>query len=236
MQKICRRGTQTSNIAEPIASLTITVFARHSDNCPKRDDPQWKRCKCRKSLYIREGSKTRYVSAKTRSWEQAERLAQDERDKRDPVKIKLQNIAEREAAKEAAKALRLVPFDDALDRWIGGMKTPRSTSLDAYRSTVRRMKRWAVKNEVVYVQDVTAEMLNDWRSGWSLETKDKENRLALITQAALLTRIKSFFAWATAKGTLDRNPALALQAITVEESQTCPLTGKQLEQVLEATR
>jgi hypothetical protein len=89
------------NIAEPIAYLTISVFTRHSTECPKSDNPQWKRCNCRKSLYIREGGKTTYVSAKTRSWEQAERIAQAERDKRDPVKVKLQNIAESEAAKDA---------------------------------------------------------------------------------------------------------------------------------------
>jgi hypothetical protein len=83
-----------------------------------KDNPQWKRCKCRKSLYIREGGGTRYLSARTRSWEQAEKVAQTERDKRDPVKIELQNIAER----EAAKALKETPFGSALDLWSGGMK------------------------------------------------------------------------------------------------------------------
>jgi hypothetical protein len=90
-------------VAEPIAYITISVFTRPSAECPKFDNPQWKRCKCRKSLYIPEGRKTIYVSAKTRSWEQAERLAQAERDKRDPVKAKLQNIAESEAAKDAVR-------------------------------------------------------------------------------------------------------------------------------------
>jgi hypothetical protein len=70
---------------EPIASFTITVFTRHSAECPKAPNPQWKRCNCRKSLYIREGGKTAHLSAKTRSWEQAERVAQIERDnRRDP--------------------------------------------------------------------------------------------------------------------------------------------------------
>ena len=30
--------------AEPIASFTISVFARHSVDCLKHHDPQWKRC------------------------------------------------------------------------------------------------------------------------------------------------------------------------------------------------
>jgi hypothetical protein len=43
-----------------------------------------------------------------RSGEQAERLAQAVRDKRDPVKIKLQKIAESEAVKDA---VRLKPLE-----------------------------------------------------------------------------------------------------------------------------
>ena len=37
--------------AEPIASLTISVFTRHSGDCPQTN-PQWKRCGCRRSLYL----------------------------------------------------------------------------------------------------------------------------------------------------------------------------------------
>src|SRR5271170_1455027 len=81
----CRRVAHTlMAIVEPITSLTISVFARHSVDCPKGDDPQWKRCKCRKSIYIREDGKTTYVSAKTRSWTEAEEVAQRLRDKRNP--------------------------------------------------------------------------------------------------------------------------------------------------------
>jgi hypothetical protein len=86
--------TASMSSTEPISSFTITVFTRHSGDCPKRRYPHWKRCQCRKSLYIREHGKTAYVSAKTRSWEQAERVAASERDKRDPVKIELRKIAD----------------------------------------------------------------------------------------------------------------------------------------------
>ena len=74
---------------ESIANFTITVFTRHTAECPEAGNPQWNRCDCRKSLYIREAGKTTYVSANTPSWDAAERVAQAERDKRDPVKIEL---------------------------------------------------------------------------------------------------------------------------------------------------
>lgn len=221
--------------AATLASLTISVFARHSAECSKRDNPQWRRCKCAKSLYIREGGKTVYMSAKTRSWEAAERVAQLERDKRDPVKIELQKIAESEAAKVAANLPNLKPLADALEQWITGMKAPGDTTINAYRSTTRRVHRWAEQAGVVYVSDVTPTMLDEWRGSWGPDAPEKENRLALTTQAALLTRIKSFFTWATAMEFTKRNPTLMLKAITPDDSQTLPLTPGQFSELLAAT-
>ena len=76
-----------------IATTTISLFVRHTAKCPKREDSQWKRCNCRKSIYLYEDGKVSYKSAKTRSWEQAEKVAQAMRDQRDPVKIELARIA-----------------------------------------------------------------------------------------------------------------------------------------------
>ena len=210
---------------ESIASFTITVFTRHSAECPKAENPQWKRCNCRKSLYIREDGKTRYVTAKTRSWEEAERYAQAERDKRDPVKIELQKIAETKAAK-------LKPIGDALDQWLAGMKSPGESSIEAYRSTTRKIQRWAERQGVRFVRDATPSMLDKWRGAWDTPSE----QIARTTQAALLTRIKAFFRWATAMEYTPRNPALMLKAITPNESQTWPLTPKQFEELLAATR
>jgi site-specific recombinase XerD len=221
---------------ESIASLTISVFARHSANCPKRDEPQWRRCNCRKSLYIREGGKTQYVSAKTRSWEAAERFAQSERDKRDPVKLELQKIAESEAAKKAADLPKETTLADALEQWITGMKSPGGTSINAYRSTTRRILRWATTAGMARVSDVTPAALDQWRGSWSPSAKDEENRLALTTQMVLLTRTKSFFRWATAMEYTRRNPTLVLKAITPDDSQTWPLTPKQFDELLAATK
>jgi len=221
---------------EPIASLTITVFTRHSADCPKKDKPQWKQCNCRKSLYIYEDGKVRYASAKTRSWEEAERAAQRERDKRNPVKIELLKIAESEAAKRAAELAQLKPIGEALDQWLAGMKGPTKTSIDAYTSTTRRILKWAGGAKVVFVSDLTPALLDKWRGSWSPEAKEPENRLALTTQAALLTRVKAFCKWATGMEYTKRNPALTLKAIPVDESQTWPLTRTQFDELLVATQ
>jgi site-specific recombinase XerD len=88
---------------------------------------------------------------------------------------------------------------------------------------------------VVNVSEVTPALLDKWRGSWAPDAKLKENRLALTTQAALLTRLKSFFKWATAMEYTKRNPAAMLKAITPDESQTWPLTPQQFEELLGAT-
>ena len=112
-----------------------------------------------------------------------------------PSRSNCRKLQNRKAAKDA---LRLKPLGDALEQWLSGMKTPGETSVDAYRSTTRKIRRWADRVGVGYVSDVTPALLDEWRSSWSLDAKDKANRLALTTQAALLTRVKAFFRWATA--------------------------------------
>jgi site-specific recombinase XerD len=218
-----------------VASTTISVFTRHSGDCDHADDNQYKRCDCRKSLYIYENGNVTYKSAKTRSWAQAEKLAQAEWDLRDPVKIELQKIAEREAPNPAAELSKMVPLAEALQQWLGSNKSARKVSMEAYRSTTRRILRWAHPLGVTYVSDITPELLSKWHSDWSPDSDQKENRIKLTTQAALLVRIKAFFEWAVAIGYIQKSPALMLKAITSDDSQTKPLTPGQFDELLKAT-
>jgi len=158
------------------------------------------------------------VSARTRSWGQAERLAQAEWDKRDPVQLELKKIAD-QGAKDAAQ---LRPLGEALEQWLTGMKGPGAASINAYRSTARKIQRWADRTSVVCADEVTPTMLDQWRDSWAPNADDRENRLSLTTQAALLIRIKAFFRWATAIEYTKRNPTLMLKAITPDDSQTWP--------------
>jgi hypothetical protein len=65
--------------------------------------------------------------------------------------------------------------------------------------------------------------------------RTRENRLALNTQIALQTRVKSFFRWAHSAGMVLRDPARQLRSITPDESGTMPLTPKQFDELLAAT-
>jgi hypothetical protein len=88
---------------------------------------------------------------------------------------------------------------------------------------------------VVNVSDVTPAMLDQGRGSWRPDAEYREDRISLTTQAALLTRIKAYFRWATGMEFTKRNPTLMLKAITPDDSQTWPLNPKQFEELLEAT-
>jgi hypothetical protein len=167
------------NPASTPNTFTVTVFTRHKDDCPRKGDPQWKRCKCRKSLYLYEDGHKSYVSAKTRSWEQAEKLAQAERDRRDPVKVELQKIAELKAKDEEAAAIREVnqiTIEDALDRWTRSRKEMSDGTAAAYRVVVRKIKDWATLKGLKYLKEVTPALLDEWRGLWSMVADRKDDR------------------------------------------------------------
>ena len=119
----------------------VSVFTRHTSDCPHKNDRYYKGkgCRCRKSLYINEDGKDRRISAKTRSWEQAEKAAQAEREKRAPALIELRKSLEARAAKkaaeEAADAAEMadaITLEKALKLWTAGFKArPLSTRAQA---------------------------------------------------------------------------------------------------------
>lgn len=70
-------------------TTTVSVITRHHKDCPHKIDAKWQRCECRKSLYIYDDGRTIYKSTRTRSGEQAERLAVIERNTRERISRRL---------------------------------------------------------------------------------------------------------------------------------------------------
>ncbi|MGD0682963.1 MAG: hypothetical protein ABR990_13045, partial [Terracidiphilus sp.] len=171
-------------------TTTVTVFTRHNLDCPKKQNRYWKRCNCRKSLYIYENGKVSFISAKTRSWEQAERLAQQERDKRDPVKIRLKEIEVEETKKSAPVKGAGISVSDAVDRWLLSL-TKESQKTDVVRARAAwRIKVWAKDQGIDTVREVTPDMLDLWRSKWGKDSEERYNRLGQTSSAHFQNRLK----------------------------------------------
>ena len=58
----------------------LSVYTRHSADCPRSDDGAWKRCKCPKWVWGTLNDEFIRRSAKTRSWEHAEEFRLDAKD------------------------------------------------------------------------------------------------------------------------------------------------------------
>ena len=223
---------------EAVTTTSIAVWTRHSIGCPKRRDSHWKRCGCQKSIYIYEGGKVTYKSAKTRSWEQAERVAQAERELRDPVKVKLREIDERDAqkrARDAAIVANRTKVEDAVNDWLATHKASAASTANTHKIFTQKVSRWATHVGVEYLDDITKQMLDKWRGNWSPSAVRKDDRIGLTTQSHFLSRLKEFFRWAVATDRLEGDPSLALGSIAQSEKRTLPLNCRQFDELLAAT-
>jgi len=58
--------------------MTITPYRRHSANCPHKSKRGYKGCRCPMWLELWDKGKSMRKSARTRSWEQGQKLARAE--------------------------------------------------------------------------------------------------------------------------------------------------------------
>jgi hypothetical protein len=200
-----------------------------------------KGCNCRKHLYIYEDGKRTYRSANTRSWKRAEELTQAERDRRDPVKRRLQEIAEQETAKadeEAAKAaamrIKNITVASALDRWMATHKDIKEGTYNTYRTFIKKVGAWAKRKDILYLRDITPDLLDEWRGQWSKDAEHKYDRMDITTQSQFQTRLKGFLAWAAKIRLIDYDPSAPLSFIKPSDKRTQPLTPLQFDELLTA--
>jgi integrase/recombinase XerD len=213
-------------------TLTVTVFTRHAEGCTHAGNAQWKRCQCRKHLYIRSGGKTVFMSAKTRSWEKAEQLARQERERRDPAN---EGRVFADAAKAKQEESQRVSFPGAVDQWLASLKLSNDGTRKIYDTTTRKLKVWAAGEGIAELRDVTPLMLDRWRGKWSSDADNVDDRMAPGTQTQFQGRIKAFFRWVYDLQLVDRDPARSLKSITAPAEPTMPLSPNQFEAVLKAT-
>jgi len=165
-------------------------------------------------------------------------VAQAERELRDPVKAKLREIEEKEAEKRSREAERIAnraKVEDAVSDWLASHKAPAVSTANTHKIFAQKVSRWAAEQGVEYLDDMSKQMLDKWRGGWSSTAKCKDDRMALTTQSHFLSRLKEFFRWAMATDRLDRDPSLALAPIAPSDKRTMPLTPGQFNELLVAT-
>jgi hypothetical protein len=202
---------------------TVSVYTRHSADCSKKGEPQWRRCKCAKYLYLLRDGKNKTISAKTRSWDKAEQQAQEIRESWDPVKQKLRELDELKQAQELGE----VTITFALERWLASVKADSDSGNEhthsKYQTAAKHIGAWARSSHLIRLSQITPDALDQWKSSWSPKAKNPNDRIGKTTAGRRLEKAKRSLNYCVKMRWLAANSAAELKAIKPDPSVTWPL-------------
>jgi hypothetical protein len=102
---------------------SVDVFVRHIKECPHRSRGRdFRKCKCPKHLYIYKDGVASRVSAKTSSWSEAEKKAQEVRDSWVPELAEVKRL-------RAEKAMGRLRVEEAIDLYVEDMRVRNQAKL-----------------------------------------------------------------------------------------------------------
>jgi integrase len=221
---------------------SVKVQVRHSASCKdKSRGSDWRRCHCRKILRVYEGGgrgANKRIATKTRSWEEAERQAQELRDSWDPLKAELKRLkAQKEANQvtiEEAVGLYLADMIARLGekgtvgmaRSLFGHIDPKTKSVDKPGHLFLWLDRIPTDKRPQYIADLNPPLLTHWRASW---------KFADYTAAQRWGMVKSFFNFCERQGWIQDSPARKLRQIDYASgSRTAIFTDDQYDAILAA--
>jgi integrase/recombinase XerD len=195
---------------------SITIFVRHTSGCKYRDDETWKRCDCRKHLRWSNGGRQCRVSAKTRSWHQAEE-----------EKRNLEEKFKAGAAPTAVSGTERKTVADAVSLFLTEKRTDglENNGLKKLERELRRFEQFFTARGKYFPSEIDLETLIEYRATW------EDQYPSSATRSQVQARLRRFLRFCHDAGWLDKVPKLS--AIKVDEPPTMPLSEKQYATLLE---
>ena len=200
--------------------MHVILYKRHKANCENRDDKTYKRCQCAVWLEWNLNGQQNRKSAKTRSWEQAQKKARLIEIQHEAAELGI--TARPEAAKTVAEAIAL--FTDSKN----GEDLAAST-LYKHKLTLSRLETFCDSEGLFFIKDVTLSHLTTWRARWTYESP--------LAKRNNQERVKGFFKFCYEAGLISANPAGQLSSIQVkadESSRVRPFEPKEYKAILAA--
>jgi integrase len=186
--------------------MIVTVYTRHSADCAKRNDSQWKRCKCPKWHYSLAWPRPQR-SAKTRSWEEAELRAR--------ALEKGDRIPELSVSSTA----------DAIKAYLADIES-RNLS-ENYRAKLKRelndLSEWAKKKPVPSMKHWNLQLLEEFRGTWTA---------GAVTRRKRQERLRSFFLYCINHDWIQNSPAKRLSRIKVDTVPTDYFTREEFDKIM----
>ena len=184
--------------------MPAEVCTRHSSDCPYRADRYYKRCRCRKWIaFVGEDQR---VSAGTRSWEEAERVAHQ--------------LAGDSAgqAQSVSEAVQLFVEDQR-------QQNHSKNWLYKHNRELTRLADYCAAEGINLVSKIGLHHLEEFRKTWPG---------AAITRSKRQERLRQFFRYCIKHRWCSDNIAADLSKIKIEPTETLPLTREQFEEALNA--
>jgi len=195
----------------------VTVYPRHSKKCPKSKEKnagQYKRCNCPKWLRWGKNGKK---SAKTRSWEVANKAARKLEEELDLLANGI----------EPPMRADHITIESAADLYLNDMAQRGIEDRSKARRMLARLRDHANGQNVILLKDVTARLLTEWRSGWTFKKGSD-------SPAVHWSVVKTFFKWAFSTDLIPADPSAKLKSLPSGRHQVLPLSRDDFDRILAA--
>ena len=194
---------------------TITIFVRHSADCPRKGDEFYKNCRCTKHLRYTYNGKQFRKSAKTRSWAQAE-------ERRRAVEDQFKNGADvkvQQATRQTIESAIEIFLSDKLTQGLD------PTAHTKHKRELGRLNEFMTKRGKIFPHEIGLTDLTEFRAGWI------KLYASSLTRSKVQERLRGFLRYLFNAKLIDHIPQLS--PIKVNEPPTLPLTEKQYAKLLE---
>jgi integrase/recombinase XerD len=206
--------------------LIVSVYVRHAPDCPHRKHRHYRRCRCPKWLYFTYRGKKSRQSARTRSWEQAEKNARAlERE------YEARERAASEGRQPRSNEPKVMTVKDAVDRYLADkhqQNCAEETLTKLATLFQKQLAEWSNKKGLLYLVEITLDHLEEFRKSW----KDKSP----LSRKKKQERIIGFFWFALRHGWIKENPAAGLSRILGDDQPvTLYFARDEFDKIIDAT-
>ena len=201
--------------------MTITPYRRHSAKCPHKSKRGYKGCRCPMWLEHWHNGKPIRKSAKTRSWEQGQKLARAEQERYEQAVLGEKPKPEAVTVEEAATSFMDTKKGEGLDK----------DTLQKHRRMLALLLGYCHRKNLLFIRDVSLPHLTAHRAEWEKNLKSK------LSRRNNQGRLKEFFRYCRKSKWIDENPAEDLGTIKIkknEQIRTDPFEPEEMQRIFAA--
>ena len=225
----------------------LSVYTRHSADCPRVSDSAWRRCKCPKWIWGTLQGEFLRRSAKTRSWEHAEEFRRELEGATaaspSPVSPTVSEMPSagfasfegspdeftRPVAQIISPQKTRVTVEVAVSKYLADAKSRglESSTLSKLGTLFRKQfLSWATSERYVYIDELDLDALLNFRATWidgALAKSKKQDRVI------------GFFWACVRRGYISQNPTAGIGKIRVDQVPTDYFTREEFNKIVAAT-